>query len=518
MMNFESPDYLTHTEKRLDHLRRLVAGRPVAILAAGPSVKELEKRIYELAQADICYFGINNFYVQEEHILKKINKHFSVLIESTDNTNGAFADVFNKVLGFLDRAEDGILVSFFNHFGVLGPDFDLKNFLNKYDHKLFSPGNGGADRTVPNNSHPLHFINGNSLSWMIYLAIISKASKIVLFGADGYNKHGSEETYYRTKEYGQYYTDQNQILINNTNKGFNPIVPISLRNIYNTYNLQPIPILNCSAVSFYTPFPKVTYDDAFDFLLDKKSADKITDLRIPTASIIIPYSKNDKELENTIDNIEEQSYSNYEKLLIQRKDDLDFLEIMEKALSSARGKYIFYCPSGSTLPDHNWINSCLEILENRPQISLVSGWPKNIELPWPKKGFLYYWLKKKTFFKENVICIRKEILKKCLFQADRLNAENEFENWLNFNLRFNKTGYLPAFIPITAELNQLNSGNDKSLNTYRQRINEYKKELIFRKRPHSYKDGEDNVLPGKFYLSVLLFYGLAKKVKNKLHK
>lgn len=46
-MNFTSKEYLPNTEERIEHLREIIDERPVAILAAGPSIKELEERIGE---------------------------------------------------------------------------------------------------------------------------------------------------------------------------------------------------------------------------------------------------------------------------------------------------------------------------------------------------------------------------------------------------------------------------------------------------------------------------------------
>lgn len=517
-MNFQSSDYLPDTEKRIARIREIIAGRPVAILAAGPSIKELEERISELRNADICYFGINTFFVQEDHILKKIGKSFSVIIEATliKDDKDTQPIIFEKVVSFLDRKDNNMLISSLT---------SLRPFLDKYDKKLLSPFFVNDNRNIPNNDHPLHLINGNSLSGMICLAVIGKASKIILWGADGYTLGtDAEKIYYRP---GEYYpsmeksSEPQQQLIRNTNKGFNPIVPISLRNIYKTYQLEPVPILNCSEVSFLTPFPKVSYNDTFDVLLGKKGIEEIKDLRVPTASIIIPHSINNKELENTLKNIGEQSYSNYEKLLIQRKYDSDFLETMKKALFSARGKYIFYCPSGNIYNDHDWINSCLEVLENRPPISLVCGLSKDVELPWPKKKFLYYWLKRKIIFPPNMLCVRKQVLEKCLFQNNSTPPDSELESWLNFNLNFNVDGYLPTFITTMNEPHKYTTNDSRSLlDNYERQIDDYRNQLVFKKVVHHYKNGDGNILPGKFYLSAYLLpeflYPLLNGIKRRL--
>jgi len=56
-------------------------------------------------------------------------------------------------------------------------------------------------------------------------------------------------------------------LANDTDTYFNPIAPITINNLYTTYDITRINILNCSKNSLYTPFTKVSYDDAFKHLL-----------------------------------------------------------------------------------------------------------------------------------------------------------------------------------------------------------------------------------------------------------
>lgn len=274
-MDFSSSFYLPNSEKRLEHLQEVINGRPVAILAAGPSINELENRISELNKADICYFGMNTFTVQENHILQKINKQFSLVLAGA---NRGLPQVMPSIIDFLNRAKDNLFVSSFyeSQFELFGTDFDLQGFLQKHDSKLLFPY-GSKNKNVPNNHYPLHFLSGNSLAWLVYLAVIGKASKIVLFGADGYTKGvPQEKTYYRANEYG---AEPQKALVRDTYAFFNPVVPISLKNIYRTYNVKPIEILNCSENSYYTPFPTVSYDHALAWLNGQKDYDPSWDTR-----------------------------------------------------------------------------------------------------------------------------------------------------------------------------------------------------------------------------------------------
>jgi len=280
MMNFLSKEYLPHSQGRVARLRKIINGRPVAILAAGPSIQELEERIEELRGADICYFGINKFFVEESHILKQIDQHISVV--SCSGREG-MPEVIKPISDFLNRDEDNMFITSFwrDPFGLLDKSFDLNKFLDRYDTKLllFSLDPG---RTFPNNEHPLHFIESNSLLVLIQMALIGGASSIVLFGADGHGGKGGKQHYYHQDEHEiKEWSGVNECLMNDTMCFFNPLAALAIRNTCKTYGLAFVNILNCSPKSFYTPFPKVSYDDAFEYLLKGKKIIGKLDLRVP---------------------------------------------------------------------------------------------------------------------------------------------------------------------------------------------------------------------------------------------
>lgn len=279
-MNFLHEVYLPEAQKRVAHLRKIIAGRPVAILAAGPSIQELEKRIEQLRNKDICYFGINKFFVQETHILHKINKQMSVV--SLSGREGMAAAI-NPIIDFLNRDDDNMFISSFygDAFGLLGTDFNLSQFLNKHDKKLlfFSLG---SPKNLPSDEQPLHFLKSNTLLLLIQLALIGKAESIILFGADGHGGQGSDKYYYRQNEYSiKGWSGVNESLMNDTRHFFNNIASIAIKNTCKTYGLNLVNILNCSTDSYYTPFQKISYDDAIEYLANGKRLFKSLDLRIP---------------------------------------------------------------------------------------------------------------------------------------------------------------------------------------------------------------------------------------------
>jgi len=270
-MNFDQIGYLPVAEERVKHLQDTIAGRPVAILAAGPSIYTLEDRIEELSDVGICYFGMNNYTVQETAILHKINKRFSVIMCSARE---GIPYIMDDIVAFLDRDEDNMFISsFWRDTFELIPDFNPERFFVTYDKKLIF-FNLTFERTVPSTNDPLHFIVANSLLVLIQMAIIGKASSIVLFGADGGAPQDSKEWFhkqndsgYRGVTTGDLVRDAKKDILKDTLTFFNPIVSTALNNLYKTYGLTPIKILNCSENSFYTTIPKVSYDTAFAHLL-----------------------------------------------------------------------------------------------------------------------------------------------------------------------------------------------------------------------------------------------------------
>lgn len=556
-MNFTSKYYLPNSEKRIEHLREIIDGRPVAILAAGPSIKGIEKRISELRQADICYFGFNQFSLQETHILQQIDKHLSVVMCSCREH---IQEYLKDIINFLDRDEDNMFVSSFwrNTFELMNSDFNLNQFLSKYDRKhIFF--DLSFERTVPNRKYPLHFVVSNSLLVLIQIALIGKASKIMLFGADGYCKENGERYYKNQCESDD---ARQKSVLDDTNRYFNSIAPITIRNLYKTYNLTPIEILNCSEDSAYTPFHIVSYDDAFDYLLRGKKFQREMDLRVPKVSVITLCADSREFMKETVENVLKQSYSNYEHIVVCGEVDdkmketirqfhqvrliseknIDYLQALKKTVAMARGEYILYLRMGDGYLNHDWLNTCVEVLENNPDISLVYGMSQIMlgdgalgriadahffrNSPSQRKEFIYYWLKKKILFPEGNFCVRKKVLEEC-FPFHDSKASDEREAWIAFNYRFNTSGYLPYFIPIVAnyfrgqnDIKERRQSADPSLQkwvkAYCEDIEQYKRKLISRKIAHHYRNGSGELFPDGFNRRVFLFFDIGRYVKAKL--
>ena len=183
--------------------------------------------------------------------------------------------LLEDIIDFLDRNEDNMFISSFwrDTFELMPKYFDLQYLFDVHDEKFifFSLA---FEKTVPNKDNPLHFMVSNSLLVLIQMAIVGKASSIVLFGADGGAPQDSKEYYYHQGDVGHRGSIDGKIkvcpienLAVDTDTYFNPIALTTLTNLYKTYDFASIGIFNCSENSLYTPFAKVSYDTAFKHLL-----------------------------------------------------------------------------------------------------------------------------------------------------------------------------------------------------------------------------------------------------------
>lgn len=276
MMNFRH--YLPNTEERIKRLRKVINKRPVVIILPGSSVRELEQRIRELKNCDVCYLGLNGFWIIEKYILEKINRNLSVVMCAANP--GGWMDNIND---FLERREDNIFISVKSSFSSekTPKDFDFDEFIKKYNEKLLffiSVSNLSSIiikqgsvflRQSPSIKYPLHFLALNSLSALLSLALIGEASKVIIFGADGGRTNPPEVYFGESDSEYQSFTPEQKLMIDAEN--FNKTMPLILKKIYRAYNLKPIDIINCSKKSYYTLFRKLSYDETFDLLKHGKS-------------------------------------------------------------------------------------------------------------------------------------------------------------------------------------------------------------------------------------------------------
>lgn len=286
----------------------------------------------------------------------------------------------------------------------------------------------------------------------------------------------------------------------------------------------------------------------------------------PKISVIVTSYNLRRFLLATVYSILNQNFSNYELLIIDGKSidgsvelikqladkyhqiryisekDTGYPEAFWRGVNLSRGEYIMQCAVSDTYASHDWFRICAEELDNDKEISLIWGFPQNMSesgklrgVSYPifqdsiassKKGHFICWLKTGFYCPEGNLCVRKKVLKKCYPKLKEINAQTL--DWLEFNYRFNRDGYLAKHIPIVANYGRehdkqlgavlAGSGNLVVMNkNYNKKVNNYRFKLMLGLWKHTFKypDGEKirHITYNNTELSVIRdsFYRIALK-------
>jgi len=276
----------------------------------------------------------------------------------------------------------------------------------------------------------------------------------------------------------------------------------------------------------------------------------------PKISIITPSKNTGKFAKKTIESVLAQTCRDWEHIVVDgvsTDETLDVLrryshlrwisekdscpdEAFRKGMAMAKGEYITLCCISDGYLDKNWLKKCVEVLDNRSEISLVWGIDQNMlengtlysidcnswfEDPPPnEKDYVYYWLQNGTLFHERNLCVRKNVIEEC-FQCGDVHGDG----FWRFSYNFNKQGYVPYFIPALAAYGRRHCNavsqrgaimgeNEKCGRKYYRDIKEYKKKIITGEIEHRYRDGGGELLPDKFDLKKYLESGKENKFKN----
>lgn len=255
-LNFHNPFYLPDTRNRLDRLRDVIHGRPVAIVVHGPSVSELGGRMGELKDSNICYASLNRFQIIERDILSPIGAQVELLLV------GSMAEIpalHDDIAAFIARGNTLFLTE---HAAL--PKIRR---IGQEHPRILSCRATGPYPGKPTAGEPFHTPVINSLASLIHFCIAGMPSAIILFGADGGRGTGDELYYKQTDPvYGSHHRTKGQSLGSDTGK-FNALMFDLLGRCYALFGY--VPIYNCSLESHYGVIPKVSYDKAITLLRGK---------------------------------------------------------------------------------------------------------------------------------------------------------------------------------------------------------------------------------------------------------
>jgi len=283
----------------------------------------------------------------------------------------------------------------------------------------------------------------------------------------------------------------------------------------------------------------------------------------PKISVITPSKNGARFLRETIDSILQQTFTDYEHVLVDgvstdntieilkdykdirwmSEPDRDADEAVYKALMMARGEYVMLSCISDGYLDRDWFGKCVEILDNEPEVSLVYGLAQRmtedgklgkiassnlLNNPPPQKmDFFSFWLGTFALFSELTFCVRADVFKECYPKYDPSGYFLQNFALLSFNYSFNIKGYLPYFLPVVAGVGryhhdsntaQLIRFNRTMRKQYRAAIVKYGNEFLCGKRKHVFRDGQSKVIKTiepnelKQYHQKVLEYRINRKV------
>jgi glycosyltransferase involved in cell wall biosynthesis len=262
--------------------------------------------------------------------------------------------------------------------------------------------------------------------------------------------------------------------------------------------------------------------------------------RFPRVSVITASLNTGEFLEQTIESVQEQTYGNVEHVIVDGASTDNTLEILKayphvrwvsekeegdngvhdafwKAFYMSTGEYIVYLCVSDGMVDRDWFRKSVEVLERDPQVSHVWGLPQYmmedgqmgklcfaefLEHPPPQKtDFLAYWLATGHGFESNAV-FRRNIYEEC--QPKNVVGERyRLHATLGFNYNLNTRGYLPYFLPVVSYYGRVHKGQRQDKHNamleslgkmYRKDVDSYRKNLLFGKVRHSFRDGRSEII------------------------
>lgn len=248
----------------LSYLQRIIGQRSVGVMLHGKSIEALEDHIYALRDKDICWVSLGVFPMMEEFILSKIGKKLEIVLDcaTVDHARTEFYELkvrVPKLKPFLSRKEDNLWIT--TH-GLVRDSVKpfYPYFLDKYESKMLL-----IDSIFPQDNIPKWMDVPNSATFLIASVLAGGASKVFVFGLDGYTgdiTKGVDFYYQRDliiKERLAVFGRWEDPGINRDTDYFETRFKGILEEYRNLFGNQA-PVYNCSPVTVYTVLPKITYE------------------------------------------------------------------------------------------------------------------------------------------------------------------------------------------------------------------------------------------------------------------
>ena len=262
--------YQANTPGRLERFRKIVEQRDVFIFCNGPSIAAMDSHWRSFAATNPYLMAANAFDLYEAGFLAQTQTAIDAAIVTNHKT---FQRMINKIVGFLSRGSQNLLVTLGPTIGRLGMDCPTRQELEaRFDEKLLYLDR--INETMPATPYyPLSFLSSDPLSCLILLATIGRARRIFVFGADGTVQldprqtgyYGFDRDSFRTNVTDEQVTTLRKVRIANA-MSFNHATEMGFIAFKHLFGVEPPPIYNVSPDSTIDTFPRIGYDEALELL------------------------------------------------------------------------------------------------------------------------------------------------------------------------------------------------------------------------------------------------------------
>lgn len=243
-------------------IETIINNRVVCVMVPGKSIEELENKIEEYRDCDICWVSLNLFTVMEDYILSKINKKLDIILDCStvaESLSSQFERIrLPRIEDFLKRSDNNLWLTTHGFIRDI-VTIHKPNWLSLYDNKIMI-----IDSIFPKDNIAQYMSVPNSLTLLIACLVAGKAKKIILFGLDGCKTTSNNiSTYYKpemqAKDKILAVGDVKDVGIPRDSNNFE----IKFTQLFNTYKSlfnHELEIYNCSPNSEYNCITKINYD------------------------------------------------------------------------------------------------------------------------------------------------------------------------------------------------------------------------------------------------------------------
>ena len=250
----------------LEYLKSIINNRTVCLMSHGASIRELEHHIIDFDGKNVCWVSLGLFPIMEEFILSRINKKLDIVFDCATVPEARMPHYepirLRRIHHFLTRANSNLWIT--TH-GLLR-DSVTPYYPHLLEHDCYKNRILQVDSLFPADDIAKWMDVPNSMTLLIGAMIAGGASKIMIFGLDGYNNDISKgiHSYYHPEahinERIAALGTTHDAGINRDTNGFEIRFPNILKGYFELFQRE-IPIYNCSPNSLYSVLPKITYGE-----------------------------------------------------------------------------------------------------------------------------------------------------------------------------------------------------------------------------------------------------------------